>query len=91
MLALLIYPFVGVGPELRRRAYRWTRPSGGVRRGHCLRGSLGVHQITGKCAIIDDVIMCSAEGALGGNGRQKHGKTSGSFLGVFSTLSKLSL
>ena len=33
-----------VGPELRRRAYRWTRSSGGVRRGHCLRGSLGVHK-----------------------------------------------
>ena len=60
VLALLIYPLVCVEPELRRRAYRWTRSSGGVRRGHCLRGSLGVHQITGKCATIHDGIICSA-------------------------------
>ena len=45
VLALLIYPLVCPGPELRRSAYRWTRPSGGVRRGHCLRGSLGVHRV----------------------------------------------
>ena len=59
VLALLIDPLVCVGPELRRRAYRWTRPSGGVRRRHCLRASLGVHQITGKCATIYDGIICS--------------------------------
>ena len=40
VLALLIYTLVCVGPELRWRAYRWARPSGGVRRRHCLRGSL---------------------------------------------------
>ena len=58
-LALLIYPLVCVEPGLRRRAFHWTRSSGGVRRGHCLRGSLGVHQITGKCTTIRDGIICS--------------------------------
>ena len=48
-----------VEPGLHKRAYRWTRPSGGVRRGHRLRGSLGVHQITGKCATIYDGIICN--------------------------------
>ena len=48
VLALLGCLLVCVGPESRRRALRWTRPLGGGRRGHCLRGSLGVHQITGK-------------------------------------------
>ena len=51
VLALLNYPLVCVEPGQRRRAYHWTRSLGGVRRGHCLRGSLGVHQITGKCAM----------------------------------------
>ena len=59
VLALLIYPLVCVEPGLRRRALRWTRSSGGVRRRHCLRGSLGVHQITGKCATVHDGIICS--------------------------------
>ena len=59
VLALLNYPLVCVEPGLRRRAYRWTRSSGGGRRGHCLRGSLGVHQMTGKCATIHDGITCS--------------------------------
>ena len=59
VLALLIYPLVCVEPGLRSRAYHWTRSSGGVRRGHCMRGSLGVHQITGKCATIHDGIICS--------------------------------
>ena len=31
VLALPIYPLVCVEPGLRRRAYRWTRSSGGVR------------------------------------------------------------
>ena len=104
VLALLIYPLVCVGPELRRRACRWTRP-GGVRRRHCLRGSLGVRQTTGKCATIYDGIICSTgycwellymlvlvrlpslhdnyaflvswnKGALRGNCRQIHSKTS---------------
>ena len=61
VLALLIYPLVCVGLGPRRRAYRWTRPLGGVRRGHCLRGSLRVHQITGKCATINYGIVCSTE------------------------------
>ena len=98
-------PLVCVGPEPRRRANRWTRPPGEGRRGHCFRGSLGIHQITGKCAIIDGVIRCCAgycwkllhvhvlvrlpslhdnhacmvnwnKGALWGNCRQIHGKTS---------------
>ena len=105
VLALLIYPLVCVEPRLRRRAYRWTRSSGGVRRRYCLRGSLGVHQITRKCATIHDGIMCSTgycwkllymlvlvrlpslhdnyacmvswnKGALRGNCRQIHSKTS---------------
>ena len=59
VLALLTHSLVCVGPELRRRASRWIRPSGGVRRRHCLRGSLGVHQITKKCATIYDGIICS--------------------------------
>ena len=59
VLALLIYPLVCVEPGLRKRAYNWTRSSGGVRRGHCLLGSLGVHQITGKCATTHDGIICS--------------------------------
>ena len=56
---MLIYSLVCVGPELRRCASGWIRSSGGVRRRHCLRGSLGVHQITGKCATIFDGIICS--------------------------------
>ena len=105
VLALLIHPLVCVGPELRRRASRWIRPSGGVQRRHCFRCSLGVYQITGKCAIIFDGIFCSTEyclkllymlvlvklpslhdnyaymvswnkGALRGNCRQIHSKTS---------------
>ena len=59
VLALLIYSLVCVGPEVRRRAFRWTRPSGVVRRRYRLRGSLGVHQITGTCATISDGIICS--------------------------------
>ena len=50
--ALLVYPLVCAGPELRRRAYSWTRPLGGGRRGYCFRRSLGGHQETGKCGSI---------------------------------------
>ena len=49
--ALLIYPLVCVGPEPRRRAFRWTRPSGKGRRGYCLPDNW-------KCATFG-VIMCS--------------------------------
>ena len=52
-------PFERVELGLRRRACRWTRSLGGVRQGYCLRGSLGVHQITGKSAAIHAGVTCS--------------------------------
>ena len=49
VLALLVHSLMCVGRWLRRRAYRWTRPLGGGRRGHRLRGFLAVIAITGCC------------------------------------------
>ena len=47
---LLVYPFMFTGSWLRRCAYRKTRPLGGGRWGHYLRGLLGGHWFPLKCA-----------------------------------------
>ena len=55
VLALLIYPLVCVEP-----GFAGVPVAGHALRGrHCLRGSLGVHQITVKCATFHDGIICS--------------------------------
>ena len=43
-------PHMSTGSGLRRCAYRCTRPLGGGRWGHYLRGPMGVHRFLHRCA-----------------------------------------
>ena len=52
VLVFLVFSLMSMGLGLRRRANRWTRPLGGGRWEHCLRGLLAVLRITGNCAFL---------------------------------------